>query len=103
MFPVPRYAEQMIREWSAELAAHFGTTAETFKEQPIHSMSFPSEVVRVELMDGSMVEFRYAFAIVSESQRAIAVFTEHCGHHVFPYHEAKVFSDGKLIFEQRHG
>jgi hypothetical protein len=52
-------------------------------------------------MDGSFAEFRYAFALVSEHRRAIAVFTEHCGHHLFPYHEARVVMDGKVTYEQR--
>lgn len=49
-------------------------------------------------MDGSLVEFKYAFALVSEERKAIAVFTEHCGHHVYPYHEAKVYEAGRLVY-----
>jgi hypothetical protein len=41
-------------------------------------------------MDGSSVEFKYAFALHWPEKRAIAVFTEHCGHHVFPDAEASV-------------
>ena len=55
--------------------------------------------IRIELMDGSKVEFRCAFALVNESQHAIAVFSEHCGYHVFPCHEAKLFHDGVLVYE----
>jgi uncharacterized OB-fold protein len=50
-------------------------------------------------MDGSVVQFANAIHIVSEAKRAIAVFTEHCGHHVFPYHEAKVHCNGELVYE----
>lgn len=63
-------------------------------------MNFPIESVRVELMDGSVVEFRYAFALISEEWKAVGVFTEHCGHHVLPYHEAKVFQAGTLVYAQ---
>jgi hypothetical protein len=41
-------------------------------------------------MDGSSVEFKYAFALCWPEKRAIAVFTEHCGHHVYPDAEASV-------------
>jgi hypothetical protein len=34
---------------------------------------------------------------------SIALFTEHCGHHVFPYHEARVFSNGVLAYEKSGG
>lgn len=63
-------------------------------------MTYPMGTTRVELMDGSVAEFKYAFALVSEERKAIAVFTEHCGHHIFPYHEAKVLQDGLLQFQQ---
>lgn len=46
------------------------------------------------------MQFERAFHIVSEAKRAIAVFTEHCGHHVFPYHDAKVYRDGLLVYAQ---
>ena len=61
-------------------------------------MDYPIDGVRVELMDGSQVEFKYAFALVSEELKTIAVFTEHCGHHVYPYHEAKVYQAGHLLY-----
>ncbi len=49
-------------------------------------------------MDGSRVELNYAFALVSEARRAIGVFTEHCGHHLYPHHEARVFVGGRLVY-----
>jgi len=51
-------------------------------------------------MDGSEVRFSYAFHVVSEVRRTIAVFTEHCGHHLYPYHEAKIYRDDVLVYEQ---
>lgn len=51
-------------------------------------------------MDDSCVEFKYCTFLVNEEKKAIAVFTEHCGNHVFPYHEARIYRDGKLLWEQ---
>jgi hypothetical protein len=51
-------------------------------------------------MDESFVEFRYAFYLISEEKRAIAVFTEHCGHFILPYHGARVFVDEVLRYVQ---
>ncbi|SBT10034.1 conserved hypothetical protein [Candidatus Propionivibrio aalborgensis] len=101
MYPVPRMSKIVIDEWSEELAARFNCTAVTLREQSSRLLSFPPETIRVELMDDSQVEFKYAFFIVSETRKAIAVFTEHCGHHVFPYHEARVFREGLLSYEQQ--
>lgn len=80
------------------MAARFGVAVDTFRFNPTRLMDFPPQTVRVDLMDDSHVEFRRAFAIVSEARSKIAVFTEHCGHHVFPSHGAKVFHDGVLVY-----
>ena len=99
-YPVPRLAKLIQSEWAAELSAHLRCSESEFVANPEGRMSYPIETLRVELMDGSNVEFKYAFALVSEERRAIAVFSEHCGHHIFPYHEAKVYRNGMLQFEQ---
>ena len=98
IYPVHRISEELEREWAAELASRFGEELADFLASPSTFMRYPIETVRVELMDGSQVEFKYAFALVSEELKAIAVFTEHCGHHVYPYHEAKVYQAGRLVY-----
>ena len=101
MYPVPRHAKLVISEWAEELAVRFGCTEEVVRGQSTRWLSFPNERVRVELTDGSHVEFECAFFLVSEAQKAIALFTEHCGHHVFPYHEAKAFINGVSVYDQQ--
>jgi hypothetical protein len=98
IYPVNRVSNELERVWSVELAERFGQDVQSFLVNPTRFMQYPIETVRVELMDGSRVEFKYAFALVSEQMRAIAVFTEHCGHHVYPYHEARVYRAGQLIY-----
>ena len=41
--------------------------------------------LRIDFPDGSFAEFDYAFAITMESETA--VFTEHCGYHIFPSYD----------------
>ncbi len=43
----------------------------------------PGGAVRLHFEDGSTATFRYAFYVVDEARHEIAVFTEHCGYHVF--------------------
>lgn len=100
MYPVPALAQRIEREWATELAAHFERKPEEISNQVRPWFDFPNGKLAIELMDGSRVEFRWAFFIVSEEKRAIAVFTEHCGHHLYPYHEARIFRDGELVYEQ---
>lgn len=99
-FPVPSLAALIEEEWAAELAARFGRDAGDVLQQMRPWFIFPTAQLRIELMDGSMVQFVNAFHIVDEAKHAIVVFTEHCGHHVYPYHEARVFKDGCLVYEQ---
>jgi hypothetical protein len=100
MYPVPALARQLETEWASELAAHFGRPVDDVLQQVRPWFDFPGGQLRIELMDGSIVQFEWAFHIASEAKRAIAVFTEHCGHHVYPHHEAKVYRDGMLVYAQ---
>jgi len=99
-YPIPALAEQIELEWAEELAAYYGRAPEEVSAKIRSWFVLPPGNVRIELMDQSCVEFWYAIFIVSESKRAIAVFTEHCGHHLYPYHEAKIYRDGELVYEQ---
>jgi hypothetical protein len=100
MYPVPSLARQLEAEWAPDLSAHFGCSVDDVLQQVRPWFDYPAGQLRIELMDGSVVQFERAFYIASEAKRAIAVFTEHCGHHVLPYHEAKVYRDGTLIYAQ---
>src|SRR5262245_36641444 len=91
MYPVPRLADQILEEWAEELASHLGRSVSELRAKGLGASDFPLDhELRVALMDGSFVQFRYAFAVASEAKRAIAVFTEHCGYHVFPNHDAVI-------------
>ena len=100
MYPVPSLAAQLESEWSVELASKFGCKLESFRAKPTAFMQFPHETVRVELVDGSVVQFKNAFFIANAAKKTVVVFTEHCGHHVLPFHEARVYRDGVLSYEQ---
>ena len=100
-YPVQRQSSAMLQDWSALLAERAGVPLAEFLKKPERHLNFPIETVRIDLMDGSRVEFKYAFVLLAEEWKAIAVFTEHCGHHVFPFHEAKVFLAGQLTYENR--
>jgi hypothetical protein len=101
MSSVPGFSSQLVRDWAELLSGRLGLTPEQIRANP-ECLSYPIGKLRIELMDGSVVEFEYAFHVTSEEHGSIAVFTEHCGHHVFPLHGAKVYRDGKLLYANRH-
>lgn len=102
-YPIPALAQQIEIEWTEELASYYGRAPEEVAAKIRPWFVLPSGTVRIELMDQSCVEFHYVIFIVSESKRAIAVFTEHCGNHLYPYHDARIYRDGELVYEQSPG
>lgn len=100
IYPIPALARQIELEWAEELAEYCGCAPEEVAEKAREWSSLPTGTIKIKLMDESCLEFRWAFFIVSEPKRAVAVFTEHCGHHLFPYHEARIYRDGELVYEQ---
>lgn len=99
-YAVPAMSARISDEWADEISALLKTAPENIRDGEIDLFATQLATVRIELMDESFVEFRSACYIVSGPKRAIVVLTEHCGYHIFPIHEAKIFYDGKLTYQQ---
>ena len=39
--------------------------------------------LKISFLDGSYAFFKYAFYWIDNERREVAVFTEHCGYHIF--------------------
>lgn len=90
-YPVAQRVHTQVLEWADELAAYLGRSADEIRSRGLRAGDFPSRHdLIVTWMDGSTARFRYAFHLIRESEQALAVFTEHCGYHVFPLHDAQV-------------
>lgn len=58
------------------------------KPERLSASEFPLEsTVSIRFEDDSCVKFNYAFAIKAPEFREFAVFTEHCGYHLFPLYD----------------
>jgi len=44
----------------------------------------PDKALKLKFPDGSTAAFKYAMILELPAYHEIAVFTEHCGHHIFP-------------------
>ena len=90
-YPVVQRSHAMVLDWADELAAALGRPADAIRSEGLGAGDFPAEgLLQVKLADGSLLRFRYALYVVRPGEHALGVFTEHCGHHVFPLHEAEV-------------
>jgi hypothetical protein len=52
--------------------------------------AFKQQAVRLRFPDGSAALFLYSFVLTDEARGELAVFTEHCGYHVFPLEDTTV-------------
>lgn len=74
--------------WAPLLREHIQKTIGEDREH-LSATDFEHHV-RLSFPDGSSAFFLYAFYISAPSLNEIAVFTEHCGYHYFPYHDTQV-------------
>jgi hypothetical protein len=70
-----------IREQTGEDRDYLSAT--DFKTDSLVHLRFP---------DGSFALFRYAFCLVSAEDNEAAVFTEHCGYHIFSSYDLQIES-----------
>lgn len=95
--PYGKRAKQIISDWSEELATKLGRSAQELETRGLNASDFPiSSCVKLLFPDGSKVHSQHAFYVTSELRSAIAVFTEHCGYHIFPLIGTKGLSGCKL-------
>lgn len=81
----------LVRDWAGKLAETLGRPAEELRAKGLGAGDFPSgHDLHIRLADGSFVCFRYAFCLVNEKTLRLAVFTEHCGYHLFSAQDAVV-------------
>ena len=86
--------QRLYLEWATELEAYFGHGLEDWGPR------FPYGSLKIELMDGSFAQFQYAIYIVSVAKKTLAVFTEHCGYHLYPLAGVRIYRDGVLVYQQ---
>ena len=49
-----------------------------------------SHAVELKFPDGSLARFRFAFHLLDAERNEVAVFTEHCGYHIFPAESVEI-------------
>lgn len=82
------YAElqQKIRVmWADKLSVRTGRSEKAIEEHGLKCTDFggDSGKLTLDFEDGSSILFEGAFTLEDNTQKLLAVFTEHCGYHVF--------------------
>ena len=72
---LPDYWQEWVKQYSLKKS--------NGKFDRLSAYDFPSNVT-ITFPDGSNAHFIGAFFIENTDRRELAVFTEHCGYHIFP-------------------
>lgn len=77
--------------WADELSRALGRPADAIRAHGLVAGDFPiGDVLALTFDDGADVRFRSAFHLTSLERRQAAVFSEHCGYHVFSALETRI-------------
>jgi hypothetical protein len=79
--------EDLPPRWRERIAQYL--TRPEAQYPKISSADFTANL-RIEFGDGSNAFFNYAFYIADPAIGEVAVFTEHCGYHVFPLYDLRL-------------
>ncbi len=69
--------------WAERLRAHL-REAHGPDRGHLSATDFSNQSLNINFPDGSSAFFRYAFYLLDRELNEVAVFTEHCGYHIFP-------------------
>jgi hypothetical protein len=73
--------EDLPQRWRDRLQQHLLEIGSKYKE--LSADAFHNDL-KITFADRSNAFFYYAFYWIDEELNEIAVFTEHCGYHIFP-------------------
>lgn len=77
--------KQIIMEWANELSVKLNRPPDQILQTGLVTNDFSSsDGLKLIFPDESYAQFQWAFFVTNSLRREVAVFTEHCGYHVFP-------------------
>ena len=82
--------EDLPERWNARLRSYLNEKGTNDRDYLSASDFHANQCVRVLFGDGSTAFFLYAFYIADSTLNEAAVFTEHCGYHIFPFGETEL-------------
>ena len=86
--------QDLPQRWQNKIIEYLQSIGSKYKTFGISNFQHD---LRIEFVDRSNAFFYYAFYLIDEESNEIAVFTEHCGYHLFP------MIDTKLEIIERNG
>ncbi|RFD35300.1 hypothetical protein, partial [Vibrio parahaemolyticus] len=75
--------KNLVVEWADLLSPKLNRSAYEISESGLMCYDFSPDHVEVVFEDESYCRFNHAFALENPDKGQVAIFTEHCGYHVF--------------------
>ncbi len=79
--------KDLPQRWLEKLQNHLKEIGSKYNELSADAFSYK---LKIEFADRSYALFHSAFYWIDEEAKEIAVFTEHCGYHIFPLIDTKL-------------
>lgn len=79
--------DDLPKRWLSRLESHLVQLGSDRKQ--LSAYEFQHDL-KIAFGDGSFVFFKYALCLKDETLNELAIFTEHCGYHIFPLEETQV-------------
>ena len=70
--------------WAKKLSAYLHDERGSDRDHLSATDFATNQSLMISLPDGSSAFLRYAFYLIDRDLNEVAVFTEHCGYHIFP-------------------
>jgi hypothetical protein len=80
--------EHLSAKWQSRLKDHIRILSGGEYETP--GARHFTETIYLKFPDDSEAKFHWAFYLKDEAAGELAVFTEHCGYHIFPLMETQI-------------
>ena len=91
--------DNIVEHWAELLSKKLGRPAHEIAEKGLSACDFsPAKRVEIIFSDKSFCSFKYAFSVVDEAKRLVAIFSEHCGYHEFSTYGAKIVEINEDMF-----
>ena len=75
--------DDLPQRWARKLKSHLREELGLNRDK-LSAEEFNNNHLKLNFADGSFAFFNFAFYLLDEESKEVAVFTEHCGYHIFP-------------------
>jgi hypothetical protein len=91
--------KDLPQRWKDRIEVYLREQGSKYKEFSAYDFSL-NQNIKITFDDGSNAFFKYSFYWIDNEAKEFAVFTEHCGYHIFNLGEILIDttdSEGKII------